>query len=53
VQKVFIDGTRYFDRDTEVSGRPGKATEKQRLIEKEKQNAQDAQKKGAPTRRPQ
>jgi imidazolonepropionase-like amidohydrolase len=53
VQKVFIDGTRYFDRDTEVSGRPGKSAEKQKLVDKEKQAAQDAQKKGAPTRRPQ
>ena len=53
VQKVFIDGTRYFDRDTEVSGRPGKSAEKQKLIDKEKQAAQDAQKKGAPGRRPQ
>jgi imidazolonepropionase-like amidohydrolase len=53
VQKVFIDGVRYFDRDTEVSGRPGKDAEKQKLVEKERQAAQDAQKKGAPTRRPQ
>jgi imidazolonepropionase-like amidohydrolase len=38
VQKVLIDGTVYFDRDKEVSGRPAKDTEKQRLIEREKQN---------------
>ena len=38
VQKVLIDGTVYFDRDKEVSGRAGKNTEKQKLIEKEKQN---------------
>jgi imidazolonepropionase-like amidohydrolase len=38
VQKVLIDGTVYFDRDREVSARPGKETEKNRLIEKEKQN---------------
>jgi imidazolonepropionase-like amidohydrolase len=36
VQKVLIDGTIYFDRDQEVSGRAAKAAEKQRLIEKEK-----------------
>jgi imidazolonepropionase-like amidohydrolase len=38
VQKVFIDGTVYFDRDNEVSARPAKAAEKQKLIEKEKQS---------------
>jgi imidazolonepropionase-like amidohydrolase len=56
VQKVLIDGQKYFDRDNDVSGRPQKQLEKQRLIEKEKQDQQrlnDAQKKGAPTRRPQ
>jgi hypothetical protein len=36
-----------------VSGRPGKSAEKQKLIEKEKLQQQDAQKKGALTRRPQ
>jgi imidazolonepropionase-like amidohydrolase len=36
VQKVLIDGTVYFDRDKEVSGRPAKELEKGRLIEKEK-----------------
>jgi imidazolonepropionase-like amidohydrolase len=56
VQKVLIDGQKYFDRDNDVSGRPQKQLEKQKLIEKEKQDQQrlnDAQKKGAPTRRPQ
>ena len=38
VQKVLIDGTVYFDRDKEVSGRAAKAAEKQKLIDKEKQN---------------
>lgn len=37
VQKVLIDGNIYFDRDKEVSGRPAKELEKNRLIEKEKQ----------------
>ena len=37
VQKVLIDGTVYFDRDNEVSGRAAKQAEKQKLIEKEKQ----------------
>jgi imidazolonepropionase-like amidohydrolase len=49
VQKVMIDGTKYFDRDTNVSGRPMKDAEKQKLIEQEKQDA----KKSAPSRRPQ
>jgi len=37
VQKVLIDGQVYFDRDNEVSGRPAKAAEKQKLVDKEKQ----------------
>ncbi|MBZ5724580.1 MAG: amidohydrolase family protein [Acidobacteriia bacterium] len=48
VQKVLIDGTVYFDRDKEVSGRAAKQAEKQKLIDKEKQNQQRQQ----PTRRP-
>jgi len=38
VQKVLIDGTLYFDRDKEASGRALKTAEKQKLIDKEKQN---------------
>jgi imidazolonepropionase-like amidohydrolase len=49
VQKVMIDGTKYFDRDSNVSDRPGRDAEKQKLIEREKQDT----KKIAPTRRPQ
>lgn len=37
VQKVLIDGTVYFDRDKEVSGRPQKEAEKKKLLDKEKQ----------------
>ena len=40
VQKVLIDGTVYFDRDKEMSGRAAKQAEKQELIEKERQNQQ-------------
>jgi imidazolonepropionase-like amidohydrolase len=36
VQKVLIDGSVYFDRDKEVSGRALKTAEKQKLIDKEK-----------------
>jgi imidazolonepropionase-like amidohydrolase len=43
VQKVLIDGHKYFDRDEEVSGRPAKAAEKQKLLEKEKQAAPQRQ----------
>jgi imidazolonepropionase-like amidohydrolase len=49
VQKVLIDGNIYFDRDNEVSGRAAKQGEKQKLIDKEKQNQQRPQQ--APTRR--
>jgi imidazolonepropionase-like amidohydrolase len=48
VQKVLIDGSVYFDRDKEVSGRPAKELEKNRLIEKEKQNPPTP----APAKRP-
>ncbi|HEY2017907.1 MAG TPA: amidohydrolase family protein [Bryobacteraceae bacterium] len=37
VQKVLIDGTVYFDRDKEVSGQAAKAAEKQKLVDKLKQ----------------
>ena len=36
VQKVWIDGNKYFDRDTDVSGRPAKNLEKKKLEDKEK-----------------
>jgi imidazolonepropionase-like amidohydrolase len=49
VQKVMIDGTKYFDRDSNVSDRPAKDAEKQKLMEREKADS----KKSAPTRRPQ
>jgi len=48
VQKVLIDGTVYFDRDNEVSGRGAKQAEKQKLLDREKQNRAP---QGAPTRR--
>ncbi len=39
VEKVFIDGTLYFDRDKDLTDRPVKAQEKQTLLDKEKKNA--------------
>lgn len=53
VQKVLIDGTKYFDRDLEVSGRPAKDAEKKKLLDKEKQDADAQKKSGAGGRRPQ
>jgi imidazolonepropionase-like amidohydrolase len=50
VQKVLIDGTQYFDRDNDVSGRGAKEQEKQKLIQEEK--AEDA-KTASPRRRAQ
>jgi adenine deaminase len=38
VQKVLIDGNIYFDRDNEVTARAARQAEKQKLIDKEKQN---------------
>jgi len=49
VQKVMIDGNKYFDRDNEVSGRPQKELEKEKLMQEQDQQ----QKKAAPARRPQ
>jgi imidazolonepropionase-like amidohydrolase len=40
VQKVLIDGNVYFDRDKEVSAQSGKAAEKQKLVDKLKQQQQ-------------
>src|ERR1700746_1412021 len=40
VQKVLIDGTVYFDRDKDVTSRAAKQAEKQKLLDKEKQNQQ-------------
>jgi imidazolonepropionase-like amidohydrolase len=36
VQKVWIDGNKYFDRDSDVSARPSKELEKKKLADKEK-----------------
>jgi imidazolonepropionase-like amidohydrolase len=51
VQKVLIDGTKYFDRDSDISARAAKDVEKQKLLDEEK--AADTQKNTAPRRRPQ
>src|SRR4029077_3196683 len=40
VQKVLIDGTVYFDRDKEISDLTAKAAEKQKLVDKLKQQQQ-------------
>jgi imidazolonepropionase-like amidohydrolase len=52
VQKVLIDGRIYFDRDNDISTRPARQAEKQKLIDKE--NDKEKQRRapqGAPTRR--
>jgi imidazolonepropionase-like amidohydrolase len=48
VQKVFIDGEMYFDRERDVSERPAKEAKKKELLEKQKQQ----QRKQPSTRRP-
>jgi adenine deaminase len=53
VQKVLIDGNKYFDRDTDVSGRAAQEAEKKKLEEKEKADADSQKKQGAAGRRPQ
>lgn len=47
VQKVLIDGTVYFDRDKEVSGRPAKEAQKKKLIDKLKQLQQEQRPQGS------
>jgi imidazolonepropionase-like amidohydrolase len=37
VERVYIDGQLYFDRDKDLADRPGKLAEKKTLIEKEKE----------------
>lgn len=44
VEKVFIDGELYFDRDKEVNGRPAEEAKRKQLIDKEK----DQMKRAAP-----
>lgn len=47
VQKVLIDGNVYFDRDKEISAQAAKEAEKQKLIEKLKQQQQQGAGRGA------
>ncbi len=51
VQKVFIDGELYFDRDRDVSGRAEREARKKALLEKQKEREKE-QKKISPSRRP-
>ena len=56
VQKVFIDGQMYFDRDKDMSERAVKAERKKALMEKQKAAAAPAPGAGRPAgagRRPQ
>jgi imidazolonepropionase-like amidohydrolase len=47
VEKVFIDGTEYFDRERDIAGRAKKDADKKILIDKEKQMEQQ-QRRNAP-----
>jgi len=51
VQKVFIDGEMYFDRDRDVSGRAEREVRKKALTDRQKEREKE-QKKSLPTRRP-
>ncbi len=57
VQRVWIDGSPYFDRDKDISDRAAKEARKKGLMEKEKQQAQSQmppmKKEGGAARRPQ
>ncbi|HLJ44949.1 MAG TPA: amidohydrolase family protein [Bryobacteraceae bacterium] len=52
VDKVFIDGELYFDRDKDIAGRPAKEADKEKLLEKEKQMEQQRRPNGGTNRRP-
>lgn len=53
VERVFIDGIEYFNRDADITARPKKAAEKNGLIEKEKATQkQNMARPGAADRRP-
>jgi hypothetical protein len=47
VEKVFIDGRQYFDRDEDLMSRPRREADKKGLLEKEKAT----EKADAPPRR--
>lgn len=46
VQKVLIDGTVYFDRDKDVSGRAAKEAQKKKLLDEEKEIQQQQRPQG-------
>lgn len=51
VEKVYIDGQLYFDRDTYLSGLPALEARKTALMDKQKKQ-QESRKKDVPSRRP-
>ncbi|MEO8129799.1 MAG: amidohydrolase family protein [Bryobacteraceae bacterium] len=42
VQKVFIDGEMYFDRDADLAARPAQDAEKKKLLERQKQQRKES-----------
>ena len=52
VQKVFIDGELYFDRDKDLAARPEHDAEKKKLLEKEKEQQQPRRPASGNNRRP-
>jgi imidazolonepropionase-like amidohydrolase len=53
VQRVWIDGVQYFDRDKDISDRAAKEARRKGLLEKEKQQTPPMKKDGGAARRPQ
>jgi imidazolonepropionase-like amidohydrolase len=53
VQKVFIDGRQYFDRDSDVSARVEKDARKKALMDKERETERKTTPQAPATRRPQ
>lgn len=51
-QKVWVDGSLYFDRQKDIEERAAKAARKKQMLEKARQEMQQQQKKNAAPRRP-
>jgi imidazolonepropionase-like amidohydrolase len=53
VVSVYIDGRRYFDRDSDLTARPLKEAQRKALLEKERETERKTTPQQAPSRRPQ
>ncbi len=52
VQKVFLDGQVYFDRDRDLSGRAEREARKKVLLDRQKEREKEQKKNAPSSRRP-